>query len=62
MDKIHDPEGRAWISEPVVVGDYFREFSERVEREKPLIDMSGNAVFWLIDVDSNVVSLFDDSF
>ena len=46
MDKIHDPEGRAWISEPIVVGDYFREYSELVEKEKPLVDMSGIRSKW----------------
>jgi len=46
MDKIHDPDNRAWISESVVVGDYFREFSEMVEKEKPLRDVKDLKSKW----------------
>lgn len=40
MDKIHDPDGRPWISKPVNVAEYFKEFSEKVQSEKPQRDMS----------------------
>ena len=46
MDRIHDPDGRAWISEPIVVGDYFKEFSELVQAEKPLRDMKDLRSKW----------------
>jgi len=39
MDKIHDPDGRPWISAHSTPGDYFKEFSELVENEKPLRDL-----------------------
>ena len=39
MDKIHDPDGRPWISKPVNVAEYFKEFSDKVQAEKPQRDM-----------------------
>ena len=46
MEKIHDPDGRAWISERVTPGDYFKQFSQLVEGEKPLRDMSELSSKW----------------
>jgi len=38
MDKIHGPEGRAWISDPVNVAQYFDQFRKDVEQLKPVKD------------------------
>ena len=38
MDGIHDPEARAWISDPVHVGQYFEQLRDKVEEVKPVKD------------------------
>lgn len=38
MDGIHDPEARAWISDPVHVGQYFEQLRAKVEEVKPVKD------------------------
>ena len=38
MDKIHDPESRAWISPKIEVGPYFEQLSQKVAELKPVKD------------------------
>jgi hypothetical protein len=38
MDKVHDPDGRAWISQKINVGEYFEEMREKVTELKPVKD------------------------
>ena len=38
MDKIHDPESRAWISPKIEVQPYFEQLSQKVAELKPVKD------------------------
>ena len=38
MDKIHDPESRAWISPKIEMQPYFEQLSRRVAELKPVKD------------------------
>ena len=57
MDRIHDPDGRAWISEPIVVGDYFKEFSDLVQEEKPLRDLKDLRSKWTMKHPNTVAAI-----
>lgn len=48
MDKIHDPDGRPWISKPVKVKEYFKEISELVHNEKPRRDTTDIKGKWMM--------------
>lgn len=56
MDKIHDPEGRAWISHKINLKNYFEEYQHLVEGYKPVVDMKDLKPKWM----KKMVGLDDD--
>ena len=48
MEKIHDADNRSWISKPVSVGEYFKEYSAMVHEQKPIRDTSNLSSKWLM--------------
>ena len=48
MEKIHDADGRSWISQSVSVGDYFKEYSAMVQKEKPVRDTTNLSSNWMM--------------
>ena len=48
MEKIHNADSRSWISQPVSVGDYFKEYSAMVQKEKPVRDTTNLTSNWMM--------------